>query len=124
MSKLATLRKKLNNKKGFTLMEMLIVVAIIVILLAIAIPSFNSALTKSKVAADEANVRAWYAEQMVTLMTDGDFAEEPDSGDYDGGTLQMGTPAELLTISGTSAETFTVTYDAGGSNKITFPQNS
>ena len=30
--------KKLTNKKGFTLMEMLIVVAIIAILAAIAIP--------------------------------------------------------------------------------------
>ena len=32
--------KKLNNKKGFTLMEMLIVVAIIAVLVAIAIPVF------------------------------------------------------------------------------------
>lgn len=30
--------KKLQNKKGFTLMEMLIVVAIIAVLVAIAIP--------------------------------------------------------------------------------------
>ena len=53
--------KKLNNKKGFTLMEMLIVVAIIAVLVAIAIPVFNGALTKSKEAADVANIRAAYA---------------------------------------------------------------
>ena len=34
--------KKLQNKKGFTLMEMLIVVAIIAVLVAIAIPVFNA----------------------------------------------------------------------------------
>ena len=53
--------KKLTNKKGFTLMEMLIVVAIIAVLVAIAIPTFNGALTKSKEAADVANIRAAYA---------------------------------------------------------------
>ena len=62
--------KKLNNKKGFTLMEMLIVVAIIVVLVAIAIPVFNGALTKSKEAADVANIRAAYAEWQVKMLTE------------------------------------------------------
>lgn len=62
--------KKLNNKKGFTLMEMLIVVAIIAVLVAIAIPVFNGALTKSKEAADVANVRAAYAEWQVKMLTE------------------------------------------------------
>ena len=52
-------------------MEMLIVVAIIAILVAIAIPTFNSALTKSKEAADVANIRAAYAEMMMDYMMDG-----------------------------------------------------
>lgn len=62
---------KKRNQKGFTIMEMLIVVAIIAILVAIAIPTFNSALTKSKEAADVANIRAAYAEIMLDYMMDG-----------------------------------------------------
>lgn len=62
--------KKLNNKKGFTLMEMLIVVATIAVLVAIAIPVFNGALTKSKEAADVANIRAAYAEWQVKMLTE------------------------------------------------------
>lgn len=63
--------KKKSNKKGFTIMEMLIVVAIIAVLAAIAIPAFNGALTKSKEAADVANIRAAYAEIQVKVLTEG-----------------------------------------------------
>ena len=63
--------KKKSNKKGFTIMEMLIVVAIIAVLAAIAIPTFSSALTKSKESADVANIRAAYAEIQVAYLTDG-----------------------------------------------------
>ena len=64
--------QKLKNKKGFTLMEMLIVVAIIAVLVAIAIPTFSGALTKSKEAADVANVRAVYAEWQIKILNDND----------------------------------------------------
>ena len=63
--------KKLMNKKAFTLMEMLIVVAIIAVLVAIAIPTFSGALTKSKEAADVANIRAAYAQVQVDVLTNG-----------------------------------------------------
>ena len=45
--------KKIKNTKGFTLMEMLIVVAIIAILIAIAIPTFTAQLEKAREAAVE-----------------------------------------------------------------------
>ena len=68
--------KKKANKKGFTIMEMLIVVAIIAVLAAIAIPTFNGALTKSKEAADVANIRAAYAEAQVAILTDDKTVEK------------------------------------------------
>ena len=63
--------KKFTNKKGFTLMEMLIVVAIIAILIIIAIPTFNSALAKARAATDVANIRSGYAAALVEAMTNG-----------------------------------------------------
>lgn len=63
-----TLKKRKSGKKGFTLMEMLIVVAIIGILIAIMIPTFNNALNKARVSADEANLRSYYAEVVADHM--------------------------------------------------------
>ena len=60
--------KKLN-KKGFTLAELLIVVAIIAVLVAISIPIFTAQLEKSREATDAANLRAAYAEQSAALLT-------------------------------------------------------
>lgn len=51
-----------QNRSGFTLMEMLIVIALIAVLVAIAIPAIASQLERSREAADLANVRAAYAQ--------------------------------------------------------------
>lgn len=50
-----------QNKNGFTLMEILIVIAIIAVLIAVAIPVFASQLEKAREATDLANVRSAYA---------------------------------------------------------------
>lgn len=50
--------QKMKNKKGFTLMEMLIVVAIIVILVAVSVPTFTTQLESARKAADDANIRS------------------------------------------------------------------
>ena len=65
------MRKLMNkklNKKGFTLMEMLIVVAIIAVLVAVAIPTFTSSLERSREAADLANVRSAYGKVSLAAL--------------------------------------------------------
>ena len=64
--------KNKNKERGFTIVELLIVVAIIGVLAAISVPVFTGQLEKSREAADIANVRAAYAELMVKVAdTDG-----------------------------------------------------
>ena len=60
------------NRKGFTLAELLIVVAIIGVLVAISIPIFTSQLEKAREATDLANLRAAYAEVMAASLTQED----------------------------------------------------
>ena len=54
--------------RGFTLTELLVVVAIIAVLVAISIPIFSSQLHKARVAADIANLRNFYAELQVNYL--------------------------------------------------------
>jgi len=56
------------NNKGFTLAELLIVVAIIAVLVAIAIPVFSAQLEKAREATDIANIRAAYAEVVAKSL--------------------------------------------------------
>lgn len=52
------MKKIRSSKKGFTLAELLIVVAIIGVLVGISIPIFTTQLEKSREATDIANLRA------------------------------------------------------------------
>lgn len=63
-------RKKLKNQGAFTLVEMLIVVAIIAILIAVSIPVMNTALEKTRVATDAANERAAKAAATVGYLSE------------------------------------------------------
>lgn len=60
-----------HKNKGFTLAELLIVVAIIAVLVAISIPIFSSQLEKSRLAVDQANVRNAEAAASAEYLSSG-----------------------------------------------------
>lgn len=121
---------KKMNKKGFTLIEMLVVIAIIAVLVAIVIPTVTSATDKAEAAANAANLRALKAE-IVTAMLSGDTdsnAHWTFTTDADGKVTGV-SPATtydlpfeddslfVVTVSGTDV---TVTYD--GDNIATWAE--
>lgn len=63
-----------NRRKGFTLAELLIVVAIVGILVAVSIPVFAKQKLKAQEAVDKANLRAAYAEVMAAAASDPDHS--------------------------------------------------
>ena len=85
------LKAKLRRDGGFTLVEMLIVVAIIAILIAISIPMVGSALEKARQATDAANVRAAIAEASIKYLTDG---TDVTLTEYDAATGSLKTASE------------------------------
>lgn len=88
---------KKNNKKGFTLAELLIVVAIIAVLVAIAIPVFTTSLDDAKNATANANLRAAKAEAAVAYL-------ESD-GATKSGEIKLDENGALVTYNWTYNET-------------------
>ncbi|MGO4948269.1 type II secretion system protein [Blautia sp. Sow4_E7] len=78
-------RKNRYNESGFTLAELLIVVAIIGVLVAVAVLLFSKQLEKSREATDLANVRAAYAEVMSAAITEDKDVEYNGEKIYDNG---------------------------------------
>jgi len=75
---LMKLRSKMQNQKGFTLVELMVVVVILGILVAIAVPVYNSVTKRAETAAIEANLRT--IEGAITSMI---ASEEVPSGGWE-----------------------------------------
>ena len=56
------------NKKGFTLIEMLVVIAIIAVLVAIVVPAVSNSTTKAQASTDAANLRSAQAALQVAVL--------------------------------------------------------
>lgn len=89
--------KNSKDNKGFTLMELLIVVAIIVVLIAIMIPVISSKLDDARRAADAANVRAVYAQVLEVAATDP--RETTDNVGYDNTSRTYYAGSDAMTTS-------------------------
>lgn len=114
-----SIRNKLKKKGGFTLIEMLIVIAIIVILIAISIPAFNSALDKARETTDAANLHS--AEVIATICAmDGKLTDrttpiddtETYFYDIDNGSISRTKPAGQGQSSVNNGRVIQVTFAA------------
>ena len=65
-----------RNKKGFTLIEMLVVIAIIAVLVSIVIPTVSTTSSKAKAATDAANLRSVLGALNSEILINNDIAEE------------------------------------------------
>ena len=65
----------MRNKKGFTLIEMLVVIAIIAVLVSVIIPTVTSATDKAKAATDAANLRSTLGALNSEILINNELAE-------------------------------------------------
>lgn len=67
--------KKRNLKKGFTIVELVIVIAVIAILSAVLIPTFSNVVSNANEAALKADAKAIYTEYVAWASENGEDVE-------------------------------------------------
>ncbi|MEF9952086.1 MAG: prepilin-type N-terminal cleavage/methylation domain-containing protein [Clostridium sp.] len=122
------MNKLKKRRKGFTLIEMVVVIAIVVIIAAIAIPQALKAINKSKASTDIANART-YAGQIMSRSANGDISAAGMTSlkGTNGVALSSSNSADILggevavlKLAGTgNSYVAKYTTDANGNDKIT-----
>lgn len=90
--------KKRLNKKGFTLIEMLVVIAIIAVLVAIIIPVTRAATAKANASTDAANLRSVMGEANTLLMTKDPTGSILQTAEFDTGECKTFPGADMYIL--------------------------
>ena len=111
------MRERIRQRKGFTLAELLIVVAIIAVLVAIAIPTFTNQLEKAREATDAANIRALYAEVVAEYLETGNAVGAktmPVQQRKEGWQSQIAWPSGITPPAAKTSGSWSVSCNADG----------
>jgi type IV pilus assembly protein PilE len=106
----------MKRNKGFTLVELMIVVAIIAILSAVAIPAYNDYVLRGKIAEAMTNLSSMRAQMEQYYQDNRSYQNPPAGGPSCGiGNAPLSTQYFAYTCLSPTTETYTITADGVGS---------
>ena len=106
------MKKLLRNKKGFTLIELIVVILILAVLAAILVPSIINYVGRAERSRNASNARSIYSEVSIELAAE---------GSVDTTTITAGTDCEVdFDETPVDRDTAFEVTCGDGDNKITF----
>ena len=103
--------KRKNNRKGFTIVELVIVIAVIAILATVLVPTFGDMIEKSKQTAIIEEAKNLYTDYMIKHASDDDFTDDVVI-EIDGKYYAVKDGALILDTDGEKAKEFTSDEEA------------
>ncbi|MFW2502614.1 prepilin-type N-terminal cleavage/methylation domain-containing protein [Clostridium diolis] len=113
----------LKKKKGFTLIELIIVIAIIAILAAIAIPKFGAAKHNADVSADQANAKI-IATAVANAVAHGDIPDTTATiATNNAGLIKYIDGGKVPAVKSVSSGSWTISYDTSSGITVDIGSN-
>lgn len=117
-------RNEQKKKKGFTLIELIIVIAIIAILAVIAIPKFMAVTKDAKIKADIANAKTIESAVTTAIATDKYKIPQSTESDANGRIIPLESLLNTIPKGKATEGDFAATVDSSGNIVVKIVKDS